>query len=419
MKKKRLLFSLFLALLVKTCAVVSAEDIVVNPTRTTQASAATAEGSVSDLAGTWENSHGDRYVIDPSGQVKVYVSGDWHSTLQFPTTGLERRQGGYYFAQLIDSGKKWINGAGLIYVPAGTVAPGGDKTDRSRERLIIAGQGGLFQSPEVIYYRSSVKSGESSGMDVQSIAEGDYSSAVGTYVNDAGKVITISQDGVESFRDDATGILFTGDDEVEGVYTEFYEHQGGVVYPMEKVAYLPKGEEMILGYTSSSEMKMVTISEEVDSIVLSSSGGTPFTSREAVLSRVYRRQQTPTSEGLWDEQKAQKLADVMVSWGDKMGQPGYAAIPLGADLTYQGSLLDIAYSSDGQSDAHYTIVAAYIYSRGGGLSHIYHFAILPDGSTTVIYSERAAAPAGAGYIVSKLNTDNEELKTAFANLVQE
>lgn len=100
-----------------------------------------------------------------------------------------------------------------------------------------------------------------------------------------------------------------------------------------------------------------------------------------------------------------------------MGQPGYRNIGSDTSLMWQGSPLDVTYSTTGQSSSYYTVVAAYSYYRGNGLSHIYHFAILPDGSTTVIYSERVVAPGG--YIVSKLNTDNAELRNGFANIVNQ
>lgn len=127
------------------------------------------------------------------------------------------------------------------------------------------------------------------------------------------------------------------------------------------------------------------------------------------------KKKTTTKSGKWNSSKSQQLADFMVSWGNEMNQPGYVNIfDKKQELIFDGQPLSISYDKSGQSKADYTIVEAYEYDRGGGLYHRYHFAILKDGSATVIYSE---AQADGQVTVSYLNTQNEKLRNYFVNLV--
>lgn len=129
----------------------------------------------------------------------------------------------------------------------------------------------------------------------------------------------------------------------------------------------------------------------------------------------------------WNTQKGQELQKFMDEWSVKMKQKGYEKLYLNEgplSLEWQGQQLDAVFSHTGESEADYSVVAVYAYDRGNGLQHIYHFAVRPDGSSTIIYSEQLLGRAGSQargpvYMVSKLSTGNKELLDGFAAIVND
>lgn len=110
------------------------------------------------------------------------------------------------------------------------------------------------------------------------------------------------------------------------------------------------------------------------------------------------------SSGYWSDAKAKSLADYMVTFGQEMNQPNYVQIPTSAN---------IYWLSGEKLDTTYTIVDAYEYWFADGTKvHRYFFAIKPDGSTSVLYSQDTN---GERYHVKE--TANAELPSAFASIV--
>lgn len=125
----------------------------------------------------------------------------------------------------------------------------------------------------------------------------------------------------------------------------------------------------------------------------------------------------------WNATKDAQLAQFMVDWGNRMGQPGYQGNYgknyVGGKLTYYwgnlNNLMDISFnSSTGVSDSEYTMVASYFYPipNSSSKAHFYHFTIRRDGSPAVLYSENMLPPV----IITK-ETENEELRNGFAAIV--
>lgn len=132
---------------------------------------------------------------------------------------------------------------------------------------------------------------------------------------------------------------------------------------------------------------------------------------------------TTVATSRWNATKDAQLAQFMVDWGNRMGQPGYQGNYgknyVGGKMMYYwgnlNNLLDISFnSSTGVSDSEYTMVASYFYPipDSPGKAHFYHFTIRRDGSPAVLYSENMLPPV----IITK-ETENEELRNGFAAIV--
>lgn len=124
-----------------------------------------------------------------------------------------------------------------------------------------------------------------------------------------------------------------------------------------------------------------------------------------------------TDNPRWTNDKASKLASLMVSWGNQMNQPGYK------DITNEASSLpirwmsdnslsvDATYAANGNSSSEYTIVS--VYERWENTSvHRYFFTIKKDGTPFVLYS-----PTTNGGVYYVKETENADLKSGYADIV--
>ena len=119
----------------------------------------------------------------------------------------------------------------------------------------------------------------------------------------------------------------------------------------------------------------------------------------------------------WTNDKGSRLANLMVSWGNQMNQPGYQEITKEASTIpiHWGSdrdqVVDATYAANGNSSSEYTIVS--VYERWQGTTvHRYFFSIKRDGTPVVLYSSTTNCSI---YYVKE--TGNENLKSAYADIV--
>lgn len=145
------------------------------------------------------------------------------------------------------------------------------------------------------------------------------------------------------------------------------------------------------------------------------------------------------SQALWNQEKAEQLANYMVEFGNKMGQPGYKSYAPGDDDDFFGVMsfteqdrivvgeraadgaeltnerkVTVAFSNDGLGTADYNIVASY------GVVHknfpiFYHFTI-HEGQPVVLVSRQNQGNPERLYYMNP--TNNTELRDTFAAIVE-
>ena len=124
-----------------------------------------------------------------------------------------------------------------------------------------------------------------------------------------------------------------------------------------------------------------------------------------------------TENPRWTNDKASRLASLMVSWGNQMNQPGYKEITNEASslpirwMSDHNQTVDATYAANGNSNSEYTIVS--VYERWENVSvHRYFFTIKKDGTPFVLYS---STTNGGVYYVKE--TENADLKSGYADIV--
>lgn len=124
-----------------------------------------------------------------------------------------------------------------------------------------------------------------------------------------------------------------------------------------------------------------------------------------------------TENPRWTNDKASRLASLMVSWGNQMNQPGYKEITNEASslpirwMSDHNQTVDATYAANGNSSAEYTIVS--VYERWENVSvHRYFFTIKKDGTPFVLYS-----PTTNGGVYYVKETENADLKSGYADIV--
>ena len=118
-----------------------------------------------------------------------------------------------------------------------------------------------------------------------------------------------------------------------------------------------------------------------------------------------------TENPRWTNDKASRLASLMVSWGNQMNQPGYKEITNEASslpirwMSDHNQTVDATYAANGNSNSEYTIVS--VYERWENISvHRYFFTIKKDGTPFVLYS-----PTTNGGVYYVKETENADLKS--------
>lgn len=124
-----------------------------------------------------------------------------------------------------------------------------------------------------------------------------------------------------------------------------------------------------------------------------------------------------TENPRWTNDKASRLASLMVSWGNQMNQPGYKEITNEASslpirwMSDHNQTVDATYAANGNSNSEYTIVS--VYERWENVSvHRYFFTIKKDGTPFVLYS-----PTTNGGVYYVKETENADLKSGYADIV--
>ena len=124
-----------------------------------------------------------------------------------------------------------------------------------------------------------------------------------------------------------------------------------------------------------------------------------------------------TENPRWTDDKASRLASLMVSWGNQMNQPGYKEITNEASsmpirwMSDHSQSVDATYAANGNSSSEYTIVS--VYERWENVSvHRYFFTIKRDGTPFVLYS-----PTTNGGVYYVKETENADLKSGYADIV--
>lgn len=124
-----------------------------------------------------------------------------------------------------------------------------------------------------------------------------------------------------------------------------------------------------------------------------------------------------TENPRWTDDKASRLASLMVSWGNQMNQPGYKEITNEAFslpirwMSDHNQTVDATYAANGNSNSEYTIVS--VYERWENISvHRYFFTIKKDGTPFVLYS-----PTTNGGVYYVKETENADLKSGYADIV--
>lgn len=124
-----------------------------------------------------------------------------------------------------------------------------------------------------------------------------------------------------------------------------------------------------------------------------------------------------TENPRWTNDKASRLASLMVSWGNQMNQPGYKEITNEASslpirwMSDHNQTVDATYAANGNSNSEYTIVS--VYERWENISvHRYFFTIKKDGTPFVLYS-----PTTNGGVYYVKETENADLKSGYADIV--
>ena len=124
-----------------------------------------------------------------------------------------------------------------------------------------------------------------------------------------------------------------------------------------------------------------------------------------------------TENPRWTNDKASRLASLMVSWGNQMNQPGYKEITNEASslpirwMSDHNQTVDATYAANGNSSSEYTIVS--VYERWENVSvHRYFFTIKKDGTPFVLYS-----PTTNGGVYYVKETENADLKSGYADIV--
>lgn len=124
-----------------------------------------------------------------------------------------------------------------------------------------------------------------------------------------------------------------------------------------------------------------------------------------------------TENPRWTNDKASRLASLMVSWGNQMNQPGYKEITNEASslpirwMSDHNQTVDATYAANGNSNSEYTIVS--VYERWENVSvHRYFFTIKKDGTPFVLYS-----PTTNGGVYYVKETENAYLKSGYADIV--
>lgn len=124
-----------------------------------------------------------------------------------------------------------------------------------------------------------------------------------------------------------------------------------------------------------------------------------------------------TENPRWTNDKASRLASLMVSWGNQMNQPGYKEITNEASslpirwMSDHNQTVDATYAANGNSNSEYTIVS--VYERWENVSvHRYFFTIKKDGTPFVLYS-----PTTNGGVYFVKETENADLKSGYADIV--
>lgn len=140
---------------------------------------------------------------------------------------------------------------------------------------------------------------------------------------------------------------------------------------------------------------------------------------------------TPSSDpdALWNDDKADRLSELMSSWGDTMNQQydqygpsddvDFYGIEVPSGLknhepTVDGKKISIKWAPNGKTDADYALVAIYSDAENEDTEHLYLFTI-HDGKGVALVAEKADTTS-AGKLNFKA-TANQDLSSGFADII--
>ena len=170
---------------------------------------------------------------------------------------------------------------------------------------------------------------------------------------------------------------------------------------------------------SSFTVASLIFASTEDTITSSSENNKPIESSSASIDTpdANHAKEAYTENPRWTNDKASRLASLMVSWGNQMNQPGYKEITNEASslpirwMSDHNQTVDATYAANGNSNSEYTIVS--VYERWENVSvHRYFFTIKKDGTPFVLYS-----PTTNGGVYYVKETENADLKSGYADIV--
>ena len=133
---------------------------------------------------------------------------------------------------------------------------------------------------------------------------------------------------------------------------------------------------------SSFTVASLIFASTEDTITSSSENNKPNESSSASIDTpdANHAKEAYTENPRWTNDKASRLASLMVSWGNQMNQPGYKEITNEASslpirwMSDHNQTVDATYAANGNSSSEYTIVS--VYERWENVSvHRYFFTI--------------------------------------------
>lgn len=183
--------------------------------------------------------------------------------------------------------------------------------------------------------------------------------------------------------------------------------------------------------TAKSRSSKTSTSTEVSETSNDSSSSVTASTTKETESSVAKKQ----SSTLWDNEKANVLADFMASWGKMMNQsynrfsPGHNTDLYGLRLpdtvlsgnwtmAVDGQPVSVSWSDDGNGNADYQLVAVYSDAENAtrmGEAHVYFFTLQNGVPKVFITQQNQGNPDNYLYFAE---TQNMELRNGFTNIVK-